>query len=335
MPRRRSDSGRAILVTGASGGLGRPLALACAARGATVVLHGRIVRKLEALYDEIVAAGHPQPTILPLDLATATRADFDNGRRRVARAARPPRRSGPHGGVPRFAGPHRAPVARRCGGPLFDINVIAAIALTRASLPLLAAAADACVVFTLDTRGVAPRAFWGAYAASKAALAALARDARRRMGNASNLRVNAVVPGPMQLAAPRPHASRRGKVRTAGARSARAPLSAPARRPVEGGKRRPRRRPRLARWSARVDAARDVVDGRTAVAQQHSQSSEVVAGQRVGQDQDRSGGTYHRASSARQTIVVTRVPTYDASRMEPSRVRPSRAVTASLRSMPT
>ena len=38
--------------------------------GATVVLHGRIVRKLEALYDEIVGAGHPQPTILPLDLAS-------------------------------------------------------------------------------------------------------------------------------------------------------------------------------------------------------------------------------------------------------------------------
>ena len=50
-------AGRVIMVTGATGGLGRPLALACAAAGATVVLHGRVVRKLEALYDEIVAAG--------------------------------------------------------------------------------------------------------------------------------------------------------------------------------------------------------------------------------------------------------------------------------------
>ena len=46
-------SGRVIMVTGATGGLGRPLAIACAARGATVVLHGRVVRKLEAIYDEI------------------------------------------------------------------------------------------------------------------------------------------------------------------------------------------------------------------------------------------------------------------------------------------
>ena len=57
----------------------RPPARACLrARGATVVLHGRVVRKLEALYDEIVAAGDPQPTILPLDLATAGADDFGN-----------------------------------------------------------------------------------------------------------------------------------------------------------------------------------------------------------------------------------------------------------------
>ena len=66
------------------------LARACAARGATVILHGRIVRKLEALYDEIVAAGHPEPVILPLDLAKATADDFGNVASGAAGAARPP-----------------------------------------------------------------------------------------------------------------------------------------------------------------------------------------------------------------------------------------------------
>ena len=47
---------RVVLVTGATGGLGREIALACARAGATVVLHGRVVRKLEDLYDEIMAA---------------------------------------------------------------------------------------------------------------------------------------------------------------------------------------------------------------------------------------------------------------------------------------
>jgi FlaA1/EpsC-like NDP-sugar epimerase len=42
---------RVVLITGATGGLGAPIARACAAEGATVVLHARVVRKLEALYD--------------------------------------------------------------------------------------------------------------------------------------------------------------------------------------------------------------------------------------------------------------------------------------------
>src|SRR5207248_9997061 len=69
---------RVVLITGANGGLGRALSLACARAGATVVLHGRVVRKLEALYDEIKRDGHPEPTILPLDLAKASADDFAN-----------------------------------------------------------------------------------------------------------------------------------------------------------------------------------------------------------------------------------------------------------------
>ena len=190
-------AGRAILVTGATGGLGRPLALACAARGATVVLHGRVVRKLEALYDEIVAAGHPEPTILPLDLSKATRADFDN----VAGALRS--QLGRLDGIVHTAaflgslGPieHQDPEAWQSA---FDVNVTAAMALTRAALPLLSAAPDACVVFTLDTRGIEPHAFWGGYASSKAALAALAATLADEWENRASLRVNAVVPGPVR-----------------------------------------------------------------------------------------------------------------------------------------
>ena len=105
-------SGRVILVTGASGGLGRPLALACAGRGATVVLHGRVVRKLEAIYDEIVAGGHPQPTILPLDFATASADDF--GQVAGALRAQLGRLDGlvHTAALSGLAGPDRAPVVR-------------------------------------------------------------------------------------------------------------------------------------------------------------------------------------------------------------------------------
>jgi NAD(P)-dependent dehydrogenase (short-subunit alcohol dehydrogenase family) len=185
------------MVTGATGGLGRPLAVACAACGATVVLHGRVVRKLEALYDEIVAAGQPQPTILPLDLATASADDFGN----VAAALRAQ--------LGRLDGLVHAAATLGSLGPIehqsFDawlevlrVNVAAAMALTRSTLPLLSAAPDASVVFTLDTRGVDPRAYWGAYAASKAALAALVTTLADECDERANLRINAVIPGPVR-----------------------------------------------------------------------------------------------------------------------------------------
>lgn len=188
---------RVTLVTGASGGLGRVLALACAAQGATVVLHGRVVRKLEALYDEIVAAGHPEPTILPLDLATARAEDFAN----IGSALQ-----AQHVRIDSIV--HTA-VQLGSLGPIehqaFDawhatlrVDLLAPFGLTRALLPLLRAAPDASVVFTLDTRGEDPKAFWGAYAVAKAGLSALLAILADEWENAPNLRVNGIVPGPMQ-----------------------------------------------------------------------------------------------------------------------------------------
>ena len=190
-------AGRVILVTGATGGIGRALALACAGRGATVVLHGRVVRKLESLYDEIVAAGHAEPTILPLDFAKASPTDIDN----VAGALRA--QLGRLDGLVHTAvflgslGPveHQDPEAWRAA---FEVNVTTPLALTRAALPLLALAPDASVVVTLDARGIDPRAFWGGYAASKAALAALAATLADEWETRANMRINAVVPGPVR-----------------------------------------------------------------------------------------------------------------------------------------
>jgi NAD(P)-dependent dehydrogenase (short-subunit alcohol dehydrogenase family) len=188
---------RVVLVTGASGGLGRTLAIACAKRGATVVLHGRVVRKLEALYDEILAAGYPEPTILPLDLATAKAEDFGN----VASALQ-----AQHGRIDAIV--HTA-VQLGSLGPIehqaFDawlanvrVNLLAPFGLTRSLLQLLRAAPDASVVFTLDTRGEDPKAYWGAYAVAKAGLSGLLTILADEWENAPTLRVNGVVPGPMR-----------------------------------------------------------------------------------------------------------------------------------------
>ena len=70
--------GRNILLTGSTSGLGRALALACANAGATVILSGRNLAKLERLYDVIEHSGAPQPAIAPLDLASAAAPEYDH-----------------------------------------------------------------------------------------------------------------------------------------------------------------------------------------------------------------------------------------------------------------
>ena len=192
-----SLDGRVVLITGATGGIGRVLALACARAGATVVLHGRIVRKLESLYDEIVGANLPEPTILPLDFAHAEAADFAN----VANAL-----DAQLGRLDALV--HTAALLGSLG-PLehqsFDnwvallrVNVAAPMGLTRIVMPLLARSADASVVFTLDSRGQEPRAYWGGYAVTKAAVGALARELADEWEHRPALRVSAIIPGPIR-----------------------------------------------------------------------------------------------------------------------------------------
>src|SRR6476620_3156432 len=189
--------GRVVLITGATGGVGRVVAAASSKKDATVVIHGRVVRKLEALYDEIMAAKLPEPIILPLDLAHAEAADFAN----VANAL--------DAQVGRLDALVHTAALLGSLGPLehqsFDnwvallrVNVAAPMGLTRIVMPLLARSPDASVVFTLDSRGQEPRAYWGGYAVTKAAVGALARELADEWEHRPNLRVNAVVPGPIR-----------------------------------------------------------------------------------------------------------------------------------------
>ena len=68
---------RIIMVTGAGSGIGRAAAKAYAAHGATVILVGRTVSKLESVYDEIEAAGHPKPAIVPLNFEGAAVKEYE------------------------------------------------------------------------------------------------------------------------------------------------------------------------------------------------------------------------------------------------------------------
>ena len=187
---------RVILVTGATRGIGRIAALTFARHGATVVLHGRDQPALEAVYDEIEANGHPQPAAIPLDLLGATVRDYD------ALAYAIESRIGRLDGIL-----HNASHLEKLSAlehqtieewaATLRVNLIAPAALNQACARLLRASGDASVILTLETHGHVPAAFWGAYAASKAGLEALMKIQAAEWSDAANLRINAVVPGPV------------------------------------------------------------------------------------------------------------------------------------------
>jgi NAD(P)-dependent dehydrogenase (short-subunit alcohol dehydrogenase family) len=187
---------RVILVTGAGRSIGRAAAEAFARHGASVILHGRDVAQLEAVYDAIQAKGGPEPTILPLDLATASDRDC------TALAQAVEQSLGRLDGVLHNAShlEHLAPLANETLDTwlrLLRVNLAAVFALTRACTPLLRAAPDAAVVLTGETHGLRPAAYWGGFAVSKSALLAYNTIQAQEWEMYSNLRINLVVPGPV------------------------------------------------------------------------------------------------------------------------------------------
>ena len=189
-------AGRSILVTGAGQGLGRAVAIACAGAGATVALLGRKVEKLAATYDAIAAAGHAQPAMIPLDLGAATDADFANLAQLLRRELK-----GLHGIA--HCASHFVPLAPLANQTLdqwlalLRVNVAAPVALTRACLPMLSAAEASSVVFTGETHGASPRAYWGGFAVAKSALSTLATIWGDELERAGRPRVNVLIPGPI------------------------------------------------------------------------------------------------------------------------------------------
>ena len=187
-------AGRVIAITGASDGIGRAVALACARHQATVILIGRNERKLEAVHTEITASGAPEASIAVLDLERALAADYD----RVADAVL--ERYGRLDGLLHNAALlgslspiEHYDVPTWCR--VLHVNVTAAFALTQVLLPALKKSADASVLFTASTVGRQGRAYWGAYAVSKFALEGLSQVLSAELEGISRVRVNTLNPG--------------------------------------------------------------------------------------------------------------------------------------------
>ena len=188
---------RVILVTGAGGGLGGALARACAGLGARVVLCGRTVRMLEAVYDSIVASGASRPSIAPLDLERADAGHYG------ALADAVQNEFGRLDGLVHLAGllGERAPIGHHdvvTWMKVMHVNVNAAFILTKTLLPLLETSDDASVIFATSGVSARARAYWGAYAASKFALEGLMQVLADETDTLTHIRVNSVNPGRMR-----------------------------------------------------------------------------------------------------------------------------------------
>lgn len=194
VPARDALAGRVILITGAGAGIGRAAAHACAAHGASVVLLGRTLAKLERVYDEIEAQTSPRPALLALDLEHATADDYDSVAQKIEQEF------GRLDGLLHNAAMlgalapveyYEADVWNR----VLQVNLSAAFLLTRACLPLLKRSDDASIVFTTADVGRKARAYWGAYGAACFALEGFAQTLADEVAQNTQIRVNTIDPG--------------------------------------------------------------------------------------------------------------------------------------------
>jgi NAD(P)-dependent dehydrogenase (short-subunit alcohol dehydrogenase family) len=192
-------AGRVILITGAGSGLGKALAVESARAGASVILCGRTLLKLERVYDEIVALGGPQPAMAILDLAAATAVDYDHLAKTIGDEF------GRLDGVVHAAGllGDRTPLEQYdvptwCR--VLHVNLTAPFILTQVLLPNLRKSADASIIFVSSGVVKNPRPFWGAYAVAKTGLESVRSMLSQELDGEPNIRVNSVNPGRMRTA---------------------------------------------------------------------------------------------------------------------------------------
>ncbi|MBO6849271.1 MAG: YciK family oxidoreductase [Marinobacter sp.] len=186
---------RIIMVTGAGSGIGRAAARSFAAHGATVILLGRTVSKLESLYDEIEAAGHPKPAIVPMNLEGAAVKEYEELAMTIED------NFGQLDGLLHNAAilGSRSPVELydpETWNKVMHVNATAPFLLSRAMIPLLRKSADASVIFTSSGVGRKAKPYWGAYAVSKFALEGLSQLLAEELDDERhNVRVNSLNPG--------------------------------------------------------------------------------------------------------------------------------------------
>ena len=185
---------RIILITGATDGIGRALALRTAELGARVVLHRRNTTRLEKVYDEIEAIdGAVRPSIAVLDLATADSDAYTSLANSIEQEF------GRLDGLVHNAGilGNRHSIEQYDPAEwqqVMHVNLTAPFALTQVLFPALKKSRNPSLIFTSSGVGRVGKAFWGAYSVSKFGTEALSQILSNENRH-SGMRVNCINPG--------------------------------------------------------------------------------------------------------------------------------------------
>ncbi|MCW8092201.1 YciK family oxidoreductase [Alteromonas sp. ASW11-130] len=182
-----------ILITGAGDGIGAVAAKTYAEYGATCILLGRTVSKLEKVYDEIVEKGYPEPAIIPLDLNGATPSHYDQMAMTIKE------QFGQLDGILFNAsilghiGPF-ADIEPDQWQQIMQVNVNSTAFLIKSLLSVLRASDNASVILTTSSVGRKGRSFWNGYAVSKFATEGMMQVLAAEYTN-RNIRFNCINPG--------------------------------------------------------------------------------------------------------------------------------------------
>ena len=187
-----------ILITGAGDGIGRAVAVGLAAHGATIILLGKTIAKLNQTYDLISKNKSPEAAIYALNLEGATADDY------LEMAEKIKQEFGRLDGIIHNAASLQqlSPIElydSECWFKVMQVNVNAPFLLTQACLPLLRQSKAASILFTSDSVGRKGKAYWGAYGVSKFAIEGLMQTLADELENTA-IRVNSLNPNPTNTA---------------------------------------------------------------------------------------------------------------------------------------
>ncbi|MBM7070557.1 YciK family oxidoreductase [Shewanella sp. 202IG2-18] len=186
-------AGKTILVTGAGAGIGKVAALKYAEYGATVILLGKTVKKLEATYDAIEQAGYPKPAIIPLDMKGATEQNYKDMADTIEQQFSKLDGLLHNASVLGVLGPFEH-IDIDSLQDIMKVNVTSQVMMTKALLPVIRKAESASIAFTSSGVGRTGRAYWGPYAISKFATEGM-MEVLADECDGTQVRVNSINPG--------------------------------------------------------------------------------------------------------------------------------------------